>query len=381
MRLFPISLFIALSFFMLCANNQAQSASCGVGSFLLDGDGDGYPSFAALSNCPADCDDNNASVYPGAAEICGDGIDQNCDGVDTSCTFIDNDNDGFYSIATGGDDCDDNDPLVRPGMPEICGDTKDNDCLDGDLLCPPDHDADGYTPTSQGGNDCDDNDPHIHPHALEICGDNIDQDCAGGDAACAHDIDGDGFDNPELGGNDCDDFDASTYPGAPERCGDGRDQNCDGLDQECTQSNNDSTVNNTAATNNTSPTNQCDEVNGACGDALIDADNDGYQSIEMGGEDCNDDDAAIHPGILEICDDGIDQDCSGKDAQLDVDPICSDKSASNPIFAGTQQDGILLSGSKTEDIGGCRSLGTIDLWLYLLMLVSLRLLRRKKILC
>lgn len=34
-----------------------------------------------------DCNDRNASIFPGAEEICGDGVDQNCDGiVDNGCT-------------------------------------------------------------------------------------------------------------------------------------------------------------------------------------------------------------------------------------------------------------------------------------------------------
>ena len=31
---------------------------------------------------PIDCNDSSAAVYPGANEICGDQIDQNCDGVE-----------------------------------------------------------------------------------------------------------------------------------------------------------------------------------------------------------------------------------------------------------------------------------------------------------
>ena len=41
----------------------------------LDLDGDGFPQ-------EDDCDDTEADIYPGAPEVIGDGIDQNCDGVD-----------------------------------------------------------------------------------------------------------------------------------------------------------------------------------------------------------------------------------------------------------------------------------------------------------
>lgn len=46
--------------------------------------------------------------------------------------------------------------------------------------------------------------------------------------------------------------------------------------------------------------------------AVVDADNDGYNVDE----DCDDEDASIHPGAEDIPQDGIDQDCDGEDAQF-----------------------------------------------------------------
>ena len=40
-----------------------------------DNDGDGFPDII-------DCDDNDSSIYPGAPDPVGDGIDQDCDGSD-----------------------------------------------------------------------------------------------------------------------------------------------------------------------------------------------------------------------------------------------------------------------------------------------------------
>jgi hypothetical protein len=49
------------------------------GSAYVDTDGDGF------TENQGDCDDNDNSIYPGAPEICGDGIDQDCDGSDKIC--------------------------------------------------------------------------------------------------------------------------------------------------------------------------------------------------------------------------------------------------------------------------------------------------------
>ncbi len=83
---------------------------------------------------------------------CGDGIDESCRGSganlasnDTACV-VDEDCDGYPSIASGGTDCDDHDPTVHPGAVEGCGGTKDLNCdgVIGGGCLPCDIDGDGY---------------------------------------------------------------------------------------------------------------------------------------------------------------------------------------------------------------------------------------------
>lgn len=115
------------------------------------------------------------------------------------------------------------------------------------------------------------------------------------------DLDMDGFPSDV----DCNDNDASIHPNAPEICEDGIDNNCDG---------------------------QVDEL-----PCLVDADLDGFWAVRCyldndskAGSlhicqsfqeafpterwDCNDTDASINPEAIEICGDGIDNDCDGIDA-------------------------------------------------------------------
>ena len=53
----------------------------------VDNDGDGYgnPADISCTHPDLDCDDNNPNINPGATEICGNEIDEDCNGNDLEC--------------------------------------------------------------------------------------------------------------------------------------------------------------------------------------------------------------------------------------------------------------------------------------------------------
>ena len=296
-----------------------------------DEDDDGSPA-------SEDCDDLDGMRYPGNPEIC-DGVDNDCDSLiddgitNTDTWYADSDGDTYGDAANTteactapsgyvGDatDCDDTNPEISPGAAEIC-DEIDNDCTgfadDGLLLYSyyADTDEDGFGdidtmidicgPTEgyvEDSTDCDDTQYSVAPNRTELC-DGLDNDCDEDiDEDCEADDDGDGW-GASL---DCDDDDASINPDADELC-DGLDNNCDGdIDNQA--------------------------LDGSS--YYTDGDGDGYGdpnsvvvacSLPAGtttnSEDCNDANAAIKPGALELCD-GIDDDCDGlidDDCQTDND--------------------------------------------------------------
>ncbi len=222
-----------------------------------DQDGDLWPDVNTfLSNTPAaapiygshlellDCDDKMdfpvspvtmmaskvkaADINPFANEICGDGIDEDCNGADDEAC-VDNDHDHDFK----GDDCDDNDPTRHhptdidpfPDPPNCCGYSLGKVSATDqhtDYLHPA-GDPNCFAATCAA-------DMMLCPK--QRCGDGIDESCSNMDTPCVVDDDCDGYPAPPQG-NDCDDHDPNVHPGAPESCSATKDLNCDGVIGGC----------------------------------------------------------------------------------------------------------------------------------------------------
>jgi|GEM_PF-6235959 len=334
-----------------------------------DSDGDGYSSDQEGGD---DCDDNDPLVNPGATEVCGDGVDNDCDG--TVDVGIDSDTDGYDSCA----DCDDTDINTFPGASELC-DGIDNNCdelVDNDVQYVdwyPDTDSDGYgdeTGTAvndcaivdghaSATGDCNDSDNTVHPNAPELCN-GTDNDCDQLPSDDETDDDGDGYvectgwtGDSSLLGDDCDDADATSYPGATEVC-DGSDNDCDSVvpaDEldgdgdgesvcggDCDDG--DDTIYTTA-------TELCDAIDSDCDNSLVDEfdnfdgdlepdciDLDDDNDNDPDTTDCDDNNSSIYNGAVDICD-AADWDCDGSlvdeftNTDGDLEPDCIDSDDDN----------------------------------------------------
>jgi len=349
-------------------------------TWYADMDGDGYGNYLYWENaCAAptgyvanqtDCDDTDISINPGEAEVCGDGIDNDCySGNDTTGSIwcADDDGDSYgdsadcYSSCAepagrviDDTDCDDTDADVYPGATEVCN-SVDDDCngtVDDGATDATDYyvdtDGDGYgnatssvescsAPTGYvlDDTDCDDTRSGVNLGAYEYCSTSYDDDCDGSiNETSAVDVttwyadtDSDGYGNAAVSADactaptgyvsvsgDCDDSDGSVGPGSAETCN-GVDDDCDGY------------VDNDATDADTWYADLDGDGFGDPSDSLLDCDEPtGYVADNT---DCNDDDGDVNPdGPAELdfvldplssdyltevnyCSDGLDNDCDG----------------------------------------------------------------------
>lgn len=114
-----------------------DDASCAPQTACTDADGDGY---FAQAGCPSavDCNDTDPNINPQAIEVCNDAKDNDCNGAidwqDAACAAAplpctDADGDGW--CAEDGD-CNDTDPEIFPGATDLCLDGIDQDCSGAD---------------------------------------------------------------------------------------------------------------------------------------------------------------------------------------------------------------------------------------------------------
>jgi MYXO-CTERM domain-containing protein len=396
----------------------------GEATWYADGDSDGFgvPD-DTLVDCEqpdgyvatdTDCDDGDASIFPGADEVCDD-VDQDCDDVidenalDRSTWYADDDSDsygdasdsvescdqpdGYISDST---DCDDTLDSVYPGADEYCNEI-DDDCdtvVDEEALdwstwyADDDEDEygnaddavqsceqpDGYISDST---DCDDTNADVNPGEEEIAYDGLDNDCEDGDLT---DVDGDGEDAEAAGGGDCDDTDTETSSSGTETA-DGADDDCDDIVDEGTEYYDDDgdgyteyggDCDDTSADVEPDADEDCDGVDQDCDDIVdegtdcFDDDEDGYTEEEG---DCNDADPDANPGEVEDYENGVDDDCNGQvdngaydadgDGYLPESGDCEEDDAS--AYPGAPEeadgvdddcDGIVDEGTDTVDDDG-----------------------------
>jgi len=264
---------------------------------------------------------------PGAYFIVIDGYEGASDdfSLNLACEPLchDLDEDGYEDHACGGDDCDDADPDTNPGAAEICDDEIDNDCdglADGDdsecIFCDAADQViscgDTVSTTTTGGTNVleeyacafwPESGPElVYELLLEeetVVTVNLSASAganlgiyllSGGDEACEYDCIA-YADSP--GGSE--ELVLTAAAGSYFIVVDGYGGASDDFDLTL-----------------------------ACDPVCYDTDGDGYEDESCGGDDCDDADPDIHPGAVEVCD-GVDEDCDGVE---DNDVVCEFPNAS-----------------------------------------------------
>jgi hypothetical protein len=247
--------------------------------WYLDADGDNY-AVSTTTQCAnpgagytvtilplSDCNDTDESINPEVIEVPYDGIDNDCN---TATLDDDLDGDGFVNA----NDCNDSDATINPATVWYLDADGDNYAISTKTQCA--NPGAGYTITVLPLSDCNDTDGSINPGIIEVPYDGIDNDC--NLATLGDDLDGDGFVNAD----DCNDNDASVSSKITYYV----DADKDGFGATATADLCSATAPAGYATNNT---------------------------------DCNDTNAAVHPEVIEVPYDGIDNDCNAATLDDDLD--------------------------------------------------------------
>ncbi len=175
-----LALVLGLSVVILfagCGDDDGAPAST-----CVDNDGDGYGEYCSMG---ADCDDSDANINPQATETTCDGEDNDCDAATLDAPDGDTDT---WDVCGAEDevnpddkdpaDCDDSDANINPGAAEIYYNGADDDC-DPVNTIDNDQDGDGSTASAPVGStpDCDDTNAGINPGEAETCDNCIDENC------------------------------------------------------------------------------------------------------------------------------------------------------------------------------------------------------------
>jgi hypothetical protein len=157
---------------------------------------DGDQCGEGTTRCDGSCTDTSGTTV----EVCGNAIDEDCDGDDLPCPTG-----GGGCVVNNGADCDglDGDSCFEGKIQcdgscsdntgttsEVCGNGLDEDCRNGDASCGcvPNHNqpCDGfdYDQCNEGTTLCDGTCSDTSGTNTEICGNSFDDDCIGGDLPC-----------------------------------------------------------------------------------------------------------------------------------------------------------------------------------------------------
>jgi hypothetical protein len=141
-----------------------------------------------------DCNDNNASIYPGAPLNCSNGQDNDCSGNIETWAYTDQDGDLYAPNNVSS--C--VDVVNFPGKITAGQELGYNASINPNTIWFKDADLDGFYPA--GGSSVSCNNPFAPNNATYVA----------------------------IPGGDCNDTNSSIYPGAPLNCNNGQDNDCSG---------------------------------------------------------------------------------------------------------------------------------------------------------